>query len=78
MDSEFLLVNAAAKKLVAAMQNLDTAYLLIDTAFDGNDPGYPYPNSVDARAWDYLDAIDEAKRIIGNRLNTWDEGEYDE
>jgi hypothetical protein len=37
-----------------------------------------HPDSQDARAWDYLDAIREAQRALGHRLNTWDKGDYDE
>jgi hypothetical protein len=49
----------------------------VDAAFDDG-PGYPAPDSQDARAWDYLEAICEARKALGHRLNTWDKGDYDE
>jgi hypothetical protein len=68
----------AAYHLRDALKSLDTAKDCISNAFDGYDPGYPAPDSQDARAWDYLDAIREAQRALGHRLNTWDKGDYDE
>lgn len=78
MNREKIYLDNAAKYLVQALKNLDWAYESIDTAYDGYEPGYPYADSLDARAWDYLDAIGKARRVIGNRLNTWDNGDYDE
>jgi hypothetical protein len=69
-------LDAAANSLVLALCNLDIAYEHISKAYDDDEPGYPYPDSQDARAWDYIDAIWEAQRAIGHRLNTWDEGDY--
>ena len=71
-------LDAAANSLVLALCNLDIADERISKAYDDDEPGYPYPDSQDARAWDYLDAIREAQKIIGCRLNTWDDGDYDE
>jgi len=69
-------LDAAANSLVLALCNLDIADERISKAYDDDEPGYPYPDSHDARAWDYIDAIREAQRAIGHRLNTWDEGDY--
>lgn len=71
-------LDAAAQNLKIAIMYLNTAYKHIDRAYKGNDPGYPAPDSQDARAWDYIDAIVVASKAIGNRLNTWDDGDYDE
>ena len=68
----------AAYHLKDALKALKTAEDCISNAFDGYDPGYPSPDTQDARAWDYLDAIHEAEKAIGHRLNTWDKGDYDE
>lgn len=78
MSNESVYLDAAAKNLMIALQYLDTAYERIDQAYKGYEPGYPYADSDDARAWDYLDAIGKARRVIGNRLNTWDDGDYEE
>jgi hypothetical protein len=50
----------------------------ISLAYNGGSPGAPEPDSQNARAHDYIDALDEASLIIGNRLNTWDGGNYSE
>lgn len=71
-------LNMASYYLVDAMEALTAAEDSIVCAFDGDEPGYAVADSPDARGWDYLDAIAEAQRAIGIRLNTWDEGEYDE
>lgn len=71
-------LDAAAKNLMIAMDILSIAERRISEAYNGDEPGYPTPDSDNARAWDYLDAIREAQRQIGYRLNTWDEGDYDE
>lgn len=71
-------LDAASKNLEIAMEYLDIARHRIDMAFGGYDPGYPTPDSFDSMAWDYLDAITIAEREIGNRLNTWNEGDYSE
>ena len=76
MSKVDIYLDAAAKNLEIALTYINTAYMRVDEAYDGNDPGYPAPDSQDARAWDYLDAIDEVRRAIGSRLNTWDEGDY--
>lgn len=76
--SQEIYLDAAAQNLKIALMYLDTAYKRIEQAYKGNEPGYPYADSDDARAWDYLDAIGEARKVIGNRLNTWDDGDYDE
>jgi hypothetical protein len=62
----------AARALMNALSCIDSAYKHIDKAFDGYDPGYPAPDSADARAWDYLDAIQIARNEIIDRLETWD------
>lgn len=71
-------LDAAAKNLMIAMDILSIAERRISEAYNSDEPGYPTPDSDNARAWDYLDAIREAQRQIGYRLNTWDEGDYDE
>lgn len=69
---------SASARLVRIMDSLDKARWEVLRPYGGGDPGYPSPDSVDAMAWDYLDAIDEARRAIGYRLNTWNGGDYDE
>ena len=64
-------LDGAAACLFDISKRLDHALRLIDEAFDGYEPGYPYANSVDARAWDYIDAIHVARREIFVRLETW-------
>lgn len=71
-------LTVAAYHLEEALENLHLAENRVCAAFDGDEPGYPTPDSRAARAWDYLDAIDKARRVIGNRLNTWDDGDFDE
>ena len=71
-------LNAAANNLMLALERLESADNCISHAYEGDEPGYPAPDSQDARAWDYLDAIREAQKIIGYRLNTWDNGAYPE
>ena len=68
----------AAYHMMDALASLNTASICISNAYDGDEPGYPAPDSLDARAWDYIDAIREAEKIIGYRLNTWDKGTYPE
>jgi len=76
MSKENTYLDAAAKNLMIALEYLDTAYERINQAYDGYEPGYPYPDSSDARAWDYLDSISECRWSIRHRLNTWDNGDY--
>jgi hypothetical protein len=71
-------LDACAQNLVIVLEILDLAAQRITQAYDGNLPGEPTPDSANARAWDYADAIVEARKAIGNRLNTWDKGDYDE
>lgn len=78
MSKQDKYISLASVNMQSAYRWLEIAYEHIEKAFDGNEPGYPAPDSPDARAWDYLDAIGEAQRAIGNRLNTWDDGDYDE
>jgi hypothetical protein len=78
VNREKVYLNNAAMYLAGALKQLEWAEASIAEAFDGYDPGYPAPDTQDARAWDYLDAIREAARAIGHRLNTWDKGDYDE
>lgn len=78
MNREKVYLDNAAMYLAAALKQLEFAEASISEAFDGYDPGYPSPDTQDARAWDYLDAIHEAEKAIGHRLNTWDKGNYDE
>ena len=78
MNREKVYLDNAAMCLANALKQLEWAEASVDAAFDGYDPGYPAPDTQDARAWDYLDAIREAARAIGHRLNTWDKGDYDE
>jgi hypothetical protein len=77
MNRDKVYLNNAAVYLAAAIKQLEFAKSYVDAAFDDG-PGYPAPDSQDARAWDYLDAIREAQRALGHRLNTWDKGDYDE
>ncbi len=76
MSRESTYLSAASKYLEFALEYLDIADKRISEAFDGDDPGYPYADSVDAMAWDYIDAIRIAQREIGNRLNTWNNGNH--
>ena len=78
VDNQKYAMDAAACCLRDALECLWTAEAFVKKAFDGYDPGYPSPDTQDARAWDYLDAIHEAERALGDRLNTWDKGDYDE
>lgn len=77
MNRDKVYLNNAAVYLAAALKQLEFAKSYVDAAFDDG-PGYPVPDSQDARGWDYIDAIREAQRVIGYRLNTWDDGDYDE
>lgn len=65
-------LDKASARLLEAYHLLGTAAAHIHNAFDGYDPGYPYPDSVDARAWDYVDVIQSARHDIRIRLETWD------
>ena len=76
MNKERAYLNAASKNLEIVLEYLDIADKQISRAFDGDHPGYPYADSVDAMAWDYVDAIRIAHREIGNRLNTWNNGNH--
>lgn len=58
--------------LVNTIDLLHNAWDHIDTAYNGYDPGPEYPDSQNARAWDYLGAISIARDEIINRLETWD------
>ena len=78
MNREKVYLDNAAMCLANALKQLEWAEASVDAAFDGNDPAHPWPDSQGARGWDYLDAIREAARAIGHRLNTWDKGDYDE
>ena len=71
-------LDISASNIKIAYDFLEDVYTYVGMAFDGDEPGYPAPDSLDARAWDYLDAIGEAQRALGHRLNTWDEGTYSE
>ena len=62
----------AAACLLVAYDALGKAGDIIDKAYDGYGPHYPYPDSPDARAWDYIDAIESARNDIRIRLETWD------
>lgn len=63
----------AARALFSALEWLDKAHERLDYLYDGYDPGYPFADSPDARAWDYYDAIARARSEIINRLETWDD-----
>ena len=65
-------LDKAAACLLKAYELLGTAADHIDKAYDGYDPGYPYADSPDARAWDYVDVIQTARYDIRTRLETWD------
>jgi hypothetical protein len=65
-------LDSMAACLIDVINTLDRAWEHLDSAFDGYDPGYPYPDSLDARAWDYVDAMQTARREILDRLETWD------
>ncbi len=78
MTKERTYLNVASKNLELALEYLDIADKRISQAFDYDDPGYPYPDSNAAMAWDYWDAIREARKALGHRLNTWNKGDYDE
>ena len=62
-----------ASALFAALDWLDMAHDALDRIYNGYDPGYPYADSPDARAWDYYDAISRTRQAIVLRLETWDE-----
>ena len=76
MSKEDTYLKAATKNLELALEYLDLADMRIRQAFDYDDPGYPYPDSNSAMAWDYWDAIRTAQREIGHRLNTWNNGNH--
>lgn len=65
-------LDKTAKQLLIAYNSLGFAADYIHDAFDGYDPGYPWADSPDARAWDYVDVIQTARREIRIRLETWD------
>jgi hypothetical protein len=69
-------LDMAAKNMNNAMFCLTQAADYISMAFDRFEPDYPAPDSLDARAIDYQDAISAAMREVGFRLNTWDGGDY--
>lgn len=64
--------------LAHIMTLLDRAKKDLDIIYKGYEPGYPYADSPDARAWDYYSAIHDAANEIAKRLNTWDDGDYPE
>jgi hypothetical protein len=76
VSREHTYLDAASKNLRIALEYLDIADERISQAFGGDDPTYPYPDSVGAKGWDYIDAIRIAQREIGHRLNTWDNGHF--
>ena len=69
-------LDMAAKYMTEAMSCLVEASDYVSMAFDRFEPDYPAPDSLDARAIDYQDAINAAMREVGFRLNTWNDGDY--
>ena len=65
-------------QLLHAMEYLEIANTYATRALNRIDDPHPYPDSVAAQAMDYQDAINAARREIGNRLNTWNSGNYEE
>lgn len=65
-------------QLLHAMEYLEIANSYATSALNIMTDTHPYPDSTAAQAMDYQDAIDAARREIGNRLNTWNSGNYEE
>ncbi len=65
-------LDVVASCLKQCVDNLDVAFDQIDRAYNGYDPGEAYPDSQNARAWDYVDAMQIARNEIIIRLETWD------
>ncbi len=65
-------LDEVAKCLMQCVDLLDVAFHHVDVAYNGYDPGYPYPDSQNARAWDYVDVMQDARNNILHRLETWD------
>ena len=76
LDRTVYNLDMAAWCMRDAMESLNEAASYISMAFDRFEPDYPAPDSLDARAIDYQDAINVAMREVGFRLNTWDDGDY--
>jgi hypothetical protein len=73
-DDDYLWM--AAEQLRHALSYLRSAEAYTGKAWAEMSSHQVLPDSPAARAQDYDDAIDEARRVIGNRLNTWDNGDY--
>lgn len=65
-------------QLLHAMEYLEIADQYASSALRIMEDTYPYPDSPAAQAIDYQDAILAARKEIGNRLNTWNSGNYEE
>lgn len=76
LDRTVYNLDMASMNMRHAMSCLVEASDYVSMAFDRFEPDYPAPDSLDARAIDYQDAISAAMREIGFRLNTWNDGDY--
>lgn len=65
-------------QLLHAMEYLQMADQYAANALRIMEDTHPYPDSPAAQAIDYQDAILAARKEIGNRLNTWNKGCYEE
>jgi hypothetical protein len=75
-DADYLYM--AFVQLLHAMEYLDIADNYCDSAWNKMDDTSVIPDSTAAQAQDYQDAILAARKEIGNRLNTWNRGNYEE
>ena len=69
-------LDEAASYMIDAYNALGKAADCIDVAFLGRDPGYPSADSVNARAWDYVDVIQSARYDLNVRFDNWEDN-YD-
>jgi hypothetical protein len=54
---------------------LDNYLARIDGVYQGFDPGFPAPDSHNARAWDYLSMIQDCRMSVVDCRSTWKIGD---
>ena len=65
-------LNAVSVRMIKMLEEIEICRQMLNDSYDGCDPGYPYADSDDARAWDYLDALATAEFALLDRVETWD------